>query len=216
MKRITIHFIQILEIILLLFLVAIAFVSFSSRIPFLANRGISFFAVTSGSMEPIIKTGSLIYSSRFKADELKEGDIITFKLISDIEKKEAIIVTHRINKIKKTTTLVETGRKTKKPSIQYEFVTKGDANNIVDLKTVTLGNILGKYQFSIPYVGYLISYTHTFNGFMFFIIAPALILIIWEIISLIIFIKKHYEKKAEEKINKILASKQKKKYKKNA
>src|SRR5689334_10903026 len=86
----------IVEYVLLVFLIFLALIAFLPKLSFFSSRGVNFYAITSGSMEPTIKTGSLIYSGKFKPDELKKGDIITFKIVKD---KAELVVTHRIVKI---------------------------------------------------------------------------------------------------------------------
>ena len=70
------------------------------------------FVVSSGSMQPTIKTGSLILSQYVDPTTLKIGDVITF--IPPLKEKE--FVTHRIAKIEQT----------KNPTA---FKTKGDAKS---------------------------------------------------------------------------------------
>jgi len=95
--------------------------------------------VLSGSMEPTFKVGSIIYSRHVSESELKEGDIITFKL------DDGTYVSHRINSI-------ENGL--------YE--TKGDANDSPDPKKLTYNDIVGKdMNIMIPYVGYFVQYIQT-------------------------------------------------------
>ena len=56
--------------------------------PFL---GIKVNAVISGSMEPVIPTGSVVYISEAPFEEIQEGDVITFRL-----KESNIQVTQRV------------------------------------------------------------------------------------------------------------------------
>ena len=87
--------------------------------------------VVSGSMEPEIHTGSLVFID-MKKTEAEVGDIIAFE-------KGSIFVTHRIEKI------TEEG-----------YITKGDANKTADMGVVTDDAVIGTALFSIPYVGYFI------------------------------------------------------------
>lgn len=97
-------------------------------------------SVVSGSMEPGIPVGSIVYTNT-KTDtaDLQKGDIITYKI------GEGTRVTHRIDSIE------ETGK----------FITKGDANNTVDAEPVDAAQIVGKVALSIPYLGYLSIYAKT-------------------------------------------------------
>lgn len=94
------------------------------------------YSVISESMEPNIPVGSLLYVKEVSPDELQENDVITFY------GKKGSVVTHRI------VSFSEDG-----------IVTKGDANQEVDLAKVQETQILGKVVLSIPFLGYLIQST---------------------------------------------------------
>src|SRR5699024_796912 len=130
--------------------------------------GYQFKLVLSGSMEPSIQTGSII-AIKLKSDEtnFKKDDVITFLTENNS------IVTHRI---------VKTDGK--------EYITKGDANNINDLKSVSTENIIGKYNgFTIPLVGYIFHFISSKQGVFTLFIIPGVILIInsfiiyWKVIK---------------------------------
>ena len=99
--------------------------------------GYEIYTVMSGSMEPKYHVGSLIYVKPTNTDELQPGDVITF--MADEDKT---IVTHRIEEI-----VYEDD--------EMHFRTKGDANDVADIKLVHYKNVLGKPEFSIPLLGYL-------------------------------------------------------------
>ena len=91
------------------------------------------YTVLSGSMEPVIRTGSLCYIDRTAVfDEVKDGDIIAFA------RMDGSCVLHRAIR-------TEAGK----------LRTKGDANGAEDLAAVSRGNFLGKEVCSIPYLGYV-------------------------------------------------------------
>lgn len=94
------------------------------------------FVVLSGSMEPSIPTGSLIFT--FQDEPIFAGDIITFQ-------KQDAVITHRV--IGQT---------------QDRYITKGDANFLVDAGAVSVTQIIGKVFFHIPYLGYLITLLQSF------------------------------------------------------
>lgn len=87
--------------------------------------------VMSGSMEPSIKTGSLILINTTDKD-INEGDIIAFHS----GKAE---VAHRVVEI-----------------TPEGYVTKGDANETRDFSTVSANMVIGKIPFWIPALGYVI------------------------------------------------------------
>lgn len=107
--------------------------------------GISPYIVLSGSMEPSIPTGSLVYiNDTIDPYAIHTGDIITYELSGSN-------VTHRV--ISETITSV---------------TTKGDANSEKDFSPVARTAILGKYLFSIPYLGYVYSYIS--NPYLFLVL----------------------------------------------
>jgi signal peptidase len=205
--------ISLVQTVLILALVLISVLSFGARVPLLARLGFNFFAVTSGSMEPKLPTGSLIYAGSYKLESLKAGDIITYQKTN--EKKESAIVTHRISSVDKKEEKQQTeenGKKSEKTIISYTFKTKGDANQTPDEYTVSPGEIIGMYKWGIPKLGYISMFAQKPAGFIVLVILPAAILIIWEIISLIMHFKNHYENKSKSEIAKLkeeLAKKEK-------
>lgn len=121
--------------------------------------------VLSGSMEPTIKTGSIIAVKPIgDASNLKEDDIITF-----VQQDESI-VTHRIINV------VKNGEHT-----LYE--TKGDNNQDPDSELVSPQNVLAVYSgFTIPYLGYFVDFAKTSTGAAILLIVPGLILIGYSIL----------------------------------
>lgn len=89
--------------------------------------------VTSGSMEPAIHTGSVIYVRSASFEDIRKGDVITY-IIDERNTK----VTHRVADI-------DIG--------SQSFRTKGDANAEMDKKNVLMENVLGKVLMTIPFLG---------------------------------------------------------------
>jgi signal peptidase len=133
------------------------------------------FTVQSGSMEPALHTGSLIYVRSQTLYEI--GDIVTRKT----EAKE-ITVTHRI---------VE--RKTQSNGVAM-IRTKGDANNDIDGGSFPSSNIIGKVQWSVPVIGFAVNFSRTSHGFIFLIIIPVTLLISEEFRK----VKKEFQKSWRE------------------
>lgn len=92
--------------------------------------GIKPYIVLSGSMEPVIHTGAVAYVNTH-INAFHPGDIVTYQMGEDL-------VTHRIIRM-------EDG----------QYVTKGDANETEDLTLVSAEQMVGRYLFQIPYLGYL-------------------------------------------------------------
>lgn len=94
--------------------------------------------VLSGSMTGTYDVGDVVVVRPVDTDELGVGDVITFHPRAD----DPALTTHRIEAI----TVGSEGRR---------FVTRGDANNAVDLSPVEPGQVVGEVWYSVPLVGYL-------------------------------------------------------------
>ncbi|HTK03463.1 MAG TPA: signal peptidase I [Alphaproteobacteria bacterium] len=206
---------SVVQTIAVVALVLITIFSFAYKLPILSGLGFTFYSVVSGSMEPTIPTGSMIYSGSFKLDDLKKGDIITFSL-TDKDGRSSI-VTHRIDDVRKADIITFSSDKKMQKTTKVSFVTKGDANGSTDLEEILPNQILGKYQWKIPKLGYVAMFAQTQTGFVLLVVLPALVLIVWEVISVVLHFKNKYEKESQEKIEKLkqeLETRQKKKVKK--
>src|SRR6056297_1241666 len=127
----------------------------------------NFYVVQSGSMEPAIKTGSVIMVKPM--DDYEIGDIISF----GEPRPNNPPTTHRIYDME-----VIEGK--------IYYITKGDANNAPDRDRVAKSEVIGKTLISVPYVGYLVSFARKPIGFFLIVIIPALVIIgdeIWKIIK---------------------------------
>lgn len=94
--------------------------------------GIRPYAVISGSMQPAISVGSVCFvNTHAKYENIKKGDIITFKI------GEKATATHRAHKITRN-----------------GIVTKGDANKSADNIKVTSKNFVGKVVLTVPKIGF--------------------------------------------------------------
>lgn len=96
--------------------------------------GVHIYSVVSGSMEPAIPTGSLLYITEALPEDIQEEEIIAFYGVKD----SASIITHRVveNRV-----------------VMGEFITKGDANKTEDMNPVPYENFIGKVVRSIPGAG---------------------------------------------------------------
>lgn len=130
-------------------------------------KEIRLFAVQTGSMEPAIKTGSLI---AVRSEEKYEtGDIITFKISPEANiKNPKALVTHRIMEVKEARG-------------ETVYVTKGDANESVDMENKPHSLVLGKVVYNIPYLGYPAAYAKTPIGFLCLVVIPASVIVYVEL-----------------------------------
>ena len=111
--------------------------------------------VMSGSMDDVFSIGDVIFIKETKREDIKKGDIITFK-------KENII-THRIIEMNKTN------------DTMY-YTTKGDNNNVNDAEKVKYEEIEGKYITKFVCIGYLINFLNTTEGFIILVSLPIIVI----------------------------------------
>lgn len=97
--------------------------------------GYQIYEVVSGSMEPEIPVGSVIYVKEAKPEEIEKGEIIAFM-------RNSSVITHR----------VEENR-----FVEGEFITKGDANSKEDVMPVDYDSLIGRVTCHIPVLGILLS-----------------------------------------------------------
>ena len=149
---------KIIQYIFVGLIAAVALLLVISTFPITGNFQV--LTVLSGSMEPDIRTGSIVVIK--PVESYKIGDVITFG-----NNKETP-TTHRIENME-----VTEGR--------VLYTTKGDANNAPDAKTVMEKDIIGKVLFTVPFVGYAVDVVKKPIGFMLIIIIPAVIIVYDEI-----------------------------------
>lgn len=96
--------------------------------------GYHIYTVVSGSMEPAIPTGSLVYIHEMQPEDVEPDDVIAFYGAKD----SASIITHRVveNRV-----------------LMGEFITKGDANQTEDMNPAPYGNFIGRVEKSFPEIG---------------------------------------------------------------
>lgn len=136
----------IIFILLLLVLVLVA----SPLLP--TKQYLSTHVILTGSMEPKIKAGSIVFSS-LKKDNLDLNDIIVFQSPENTE----VNIIHRVSRIEGD-----------------QYFTKGDNNESEDTWTVFKDQIKGEVLLSIPYMGYVIDWMKTPFGFITILVLPAI------------------------------------------
>ncbi len=92
------------------------------------------YTVVSGSMEPYIPTGSLLYIRQAQPEDMAEGDVIAYYGGTG----SGAVITHRVveNRV-----------------VMGEFITKGDANQEADINPVRYADFIGQVAYSIPEAG---------------------------------------------------------------
>lgn len=154
-------------IMLLITLPAVVFTLISSKT---SVFGIKSFVVLTGSMEPNIPVGSVLYTMELPT--YQAGDVIAFK-------QGNLTISHRIVKV-----------------TPLGYQTKGDANNAVDSNIVSQKDVQGVQIYRLLNLGKLILLLKTIPGFVIFIVGPSLLLIMFEVWS----IKKEMEKEITKKL----------------
>lgn len=132
--------------------------------------GYEIYTVISGSMEPALPVGSLVYIGKEEPKNVEKDQIIAFYGAKDSN----AIITHRV---------------VENHVVMGEFITKGDANKTNDMNPIPYENFIGKVELSLPVLGYAAQIITSIEGK---IIAGAVILsaLILQILSSVIE-KKH-------------------------
>lgn len=148
----------------------------------------SFFSISpmivqSGSMEPTIKTGDLIFVAKIDTAKLAEGDIISY---FDPASKSQSVVTHRITKV------VNDAK-------GLSFIVKGDANNAEDKDPIPAGNVVGIYKFRIPGLGDVAMFMQTTAGLIVCIAVPVILLVGYDLIR-----RRNYDKEKKKDTDALL------------
>lgn len=97
-------------------------------------KGHLVYNVVSGSMEPAIPVGSVIFVEPVEPETIQEGDVIAFR-------SRGNIISHRV-----VSNYVVSG----------EFITKGDANQEEDMNPVKYGELVGKVFLHYPVIGHIL------------------------------------------------------------
>lgn len=161
----------------------------------------SAYTIVSPSMVPTINVLDVVVTMRVNSPEdIEKGDIVTFN--STDYRYSGVLVTHRILDIEKTS------------NGEYLFTTKGDNNNTQDSSRISFNEIYGRVLFRIPKIGYIQYYLSSILGWVAIIIAPAVMIIGYDIYKLIKTIRssdKEDKNKIKKKDFKIIEKPKKKK-----
>jgi signal peptidase len=117
--------------------------------------GYSSYVIYSGSMAPTVKVGSLLLTRPADVEDLRVGDVITYRSPGN-----HTTLTHRIVSIRQ-----EDG--------DWVFKTKGDASLQPDPREVILRGQVSKMAFDIPYLGYVVDFAKSIQGVVLLLLVPA-------------------------------------------
>lgn len=144
--------------------------------------GVTPMVVLSGSMssdaEDHIEVGDLIFVGKADPEKLQAGDVIAFM-------DGKVVVTHRIVE-------VET-----RDDGKLQYITKGDANNSIDLRPVSEDNLVGIYKSRIPKLGDFALFLQTPLGMVLFIALPLIAFILYDMIRRQQYAKKEANRTSE-------------------
>ena len=124
------------------------------------------YVVMSGSMEPNIPVGSVVWVEDVPAAQIQKGDVITF-----VTSSTGPPTTHRV------VYKAGTGE-------NATYVTKGDANEGPDAETIPQSNVVGEVVYVVPYLGQLIIFASSRNGILLMVVVPSGLLIADELRNL--------------------------------
>ena len=107
--------------------------------------GYELYTVITGSMEPNVPVGSLVFVKDVDPVEVQEKDVIAFYGGKDSN----AIITHRVveNRV-----------------FMGDFITKGDANSDNDMNPVEYEELIGRVELSVPYVGTVAQFLTSLEG----------------------------------------------------
>ncbi|MBI5456680.1 signal peptidase I [Candidatus Kaiserbacteria bacterium] len=144
-------------------LLGVASLFLASLLPIPGNVQIKI--VKSGSMEPAIKTGSVVVLK--PQESYKVGDVITFGEDTGTQ----IPTTHRIIEVRQE-------------GSQTFYMTKGDANEDPDNVQIAKSEVEGRVLFNVPYAGYVLDFAKQPIGFTLMIGLPAAMIILDELMRI--------------------------------
>lgn len=164
------------KVVISIFLIGFAFLG-SYLIYFILqialNTSTPMVVVVSGSMEPNINKGDLLFLQGVDPEDIEVGDVIVYDAHGLWVGAPEDPIVHRVIDI------IEEDNK-------LYFVTKGDANNNKDKEPVPGGRVLGKVIGRVPYVGW-VKIILTDYGLLFPVIiilsVPLVVSILWDLIK---------------------------------
>lgn len=109
-------------------------------------------AVISGSMEPTLNVGGLLYYHEQDLSDFDKNDILVYQTQNHI-------ISHRVM-----------------DKVENGFITKGDANKSIDSSVVNNEQVLGKgTDWCIPFLGFFADYIYTHKYILFVIVATLIV-----------------------------------------
>jgi signal peptidase I len=123
--------------------------------------------VLSGSMEPALRTGDVSVVRSIAPLDARPGDIVTFRDPDNAER----LITHRVRAMHVQGDAVV-------------FRTRGDANNVSEHWRVPASGEIGRVTYSIPKLGWVLSYARTKGLFVLMLGGALALLLVVELASI--------------------------------
>ncbi len=135
------------------------------------NPPFGLYTIISPSMTPNINVYDVVFIKKIDTSKLKVNDVITF--YSTNSYFGGTPITHRIVEILNV------------PDVGVMYRVKGDANEVADEEKVYPNNVIGKVMFKIPQLGKVQFFLASKKGWLFAILIPASVILIYDIVKLV-------------------------------
>ena len=173
-KKILTLFSWVIFVVLLFCAAILAYYFIATKVYMVKGKGyepkFNLYTIVSPSMTPNIKVYDVIVDFKVNnPEDIQVGDVITFN--TDNPELAGNSITHRVISIKQ-----ENGT--------YLYQTKGDANLVEDASLVPYKDVIGRVAFKIPQLGRVQFFIASTMGWMLVILAPALYIIIKNVLKL--------------------------------
>lgn len=149
------HFIALLSSLALALVIALAVVSFAPR-----AFGYTPYAVLSGSMEPELPVGSMVFVHQVDPTDIAVGDNATFY------RSDGAVVTHQVYEIDPVAQMIGTQGIANK---------NADGSIMHDAEQTPFSSVIGTVSFCVPYLGFVNAYCTTMPGLLVVVAVLALL-----------------------------------------
>ncbi len=130
--------------------------------------------IKDSSMEPTIKKGSLIITKEYKNNDIKEGDVISYR---SIDKNNTLEI--KTGRVKTIITVNE----------QTTYITEFDNKEYTDSEQVNSKNVISIWNGKkVSTLGSIIDFLNTKVGFFICIIVPLALLFIYQLYKFIMLV----------------------------
>lgn len=151
------HFIALLSSLAIVLVIALAAISFIPR-----AFGYLPYAVLSGSMEPELPVGSMVFVRQVEPTDIAVGDNATFY------RSDGAVVTHQVYEIDPVAQTIGT-----------QGIANKNADGIImhDAEYTPFSRVIGIVSFCVPYLGFVNAYCTTMPGLLVVVAVLALLVV---------------------------------------